>query len=305
MELGQWIGSRTRVGRSDPRARETVRRRLLAAAALTLFLVGLLAALGLSILVPFALFAVALVGIGGGLTAVVGRSASPVLPATSRAARLARLRRQTALLLRSGRDVVVRLGRGFLVGARVQTPRLVAIVASDARRAGSACGTVVDRARQVVVARSVRLRAEVRSRQAPPDRERSLGKAFQFNAEGSQFRREGSYAQAAERHREALTMLQELGDRRAVALTLNNLALAIERSGDGRTAVALFEEAVGILRELQDDECEGQVIANLGFAQRRCGRPDDSANLLQTALEKLSPDSSAYRAVEAELLRAS
>lgn len=305
MELGERIGSMARVVRCDASARKTVCRRLLVTAAMTLFFVGLLAALRLSIFVPLALFVATLVGIGGVQSALFGRSALPVLPATSPTPWGTRLRRQTAPLLRSGRDVVARRGRGFLVKARFQTRRLVAIVASAARRAGTACETAVNRPRQVVLAESLRLRAALRSRQAPRDLDLRRGEAFRLNAQGSQFRRDGFYARSAERHRAALTILREFGDRRDEALTLNNLALAIERSGDGGTAVAHFEEAVGILHELRDDESEGQVIANLGLAQRRCGRRDDSANSFQTALEKLSPDSSAYRALEAELRRAS
>jgi hypothetical protein len=47
------------------------------------------------------------------------------------------------------------------------------------------------------------------------------------------------------------------------------------------------------------------VIANLGFVRRRQGRDDDARSLLNAALDKLPPESSAYRQVEEQLRRAS
>ncbi|TMK69829.1 MAG: hypothetical protein E6G50_10935 [Actinobacteria bacterium] len=95
----------------------------------------------------------------------------------------------------------------------------------------------------------------------------------------------------------------EIGDRRAEALTLNNLALALERGGDAR-ALALFEESATILGELGDEQNEGQVIANLALAFRRRGQEQESVEALETALAKLEPESNAYRKAE-RLRRAS
>jgi cytochrome c-type biogenesis protein CcmH/NrfG len=47
------------------------------------------------------------------------------------------------------------------------------------------------------------------------------------------------------------------------------------------------------------------VIANLGFIRHRQGRDEDAASLLSEALEKLPPESPAYRHVEKQLRRAS
>ena len=295
MEIGERIGSMARVVRYDARARETVRRRILATVAMTLFLVGLLAALGLSILVPFALFAAALVGIGGALTARFGHSAAPVRQATS----------QTAPPVRSGRDMVARLSRNVLAAARFQGPRHVAIVASAVRRVGTACETAAERACRVVVAQAARLRAEVESRQTPSDPDLRGREAFQLNAQGSQFRREGLYARSVERHRAALTILRELGDRRAEALTLNNLALAVVHTDGIEAAVEHFEQALTVLRALGDEEHEGRVIANLGFIHRSHGSSEEADGLLHAALDKLPTDSRAYRKVEEQLRRAS
>jgi tetratricopeptide (TPR) repeat protein len=129
--------------------------------------------------------------------------------------------------------------------------------------------------------------------------------ALHLNEEGAQLRRQREYEQAAERHRAALAIARELADRSMEALTLNNLALAVVHSGGVATAVQQFEEALVILRELGDEEHEGQVIANLGFIRHRQGRDDDATSLLSEALDKLPPDSPAYRHVEKQLRRAS
>lgn len=130
-------------------------------------------------------------------------------------------------------------------------------------------------------------------------------RARRLNELGAQLRREGDYEQAAEQHLAALAIVRELGDRHAEALTLNNLALALVHTGSVSLAVERFEQALILLRELGDKEHEGQVIANLGFVRRRQGREDDAEFLLTAALDKLPPESSAYRHVEEQLRHAS
>jgi tetratricopeptide (TPR) repeat protein len=129
--------------------------------------------------------------------------------------------------------------------------------------------------------------------------------AIRLNAAGTQQRRSGRYDEAVEYHRRALEILRALGDRRGVALTQSNLALALSHAGDDVWAVGLFEEAAATLGELGDEEHEAQIMANLGITHRRHGRPEEGENVLELALSKLSPASSAYQAIEAELRRAS
>lgn len=121
--------------------------------------------------------------------------------------------------------------------------------------------------------------------------------ALEANAVGTKLRRDGAYLEAAEQHRVALAFFRELRDRRSEALTLNNLALALDRAGDPE-ALELFEEAATILGELGDEQREGEVIANLALAFRRRGQEEQSAEVLELALAKLDPDSQAYRKVE-------
>jgi tetratricopeptide (TPR) repeat protein len=136
----------------------------------------------------------------------------------------------------------------------------------------------------------------------PPDESRQ---ARRLNALGAQLRRQGDHEQAAEQHLVALEIVRDLGDEQAEAMTLNNLALALAQSGEAAKAVEHLEHARDVLHELGDEEHEAQVIANLGLVHRRQGRPEVAETLLHEALEKLPPESTAYRQVEKELLRAS
>jgi hypothetical protein len=127
--------------------------------------------------------------------------------------------------------------------------------------------------------------------------------ALHANAEGARLRRERFYAEAAEQHRVALSLFRDLGDRRSEALTLNSLALALDRADDP-TALGVFEQAATILNELGEEQYEGEVIANLALAFRRRGREERSDEVLELALGKLNPESRAYHRIE-ELRRAS
>lgn len=129
--------------------------------------------------------------------------------------------------------------------------------------------------------------------------------ALQLNADGAQYRRDGLYDHAVERHRRALEIFRALDDPKAVALTQSNLALALSHAGEDNSAIGLFEEAAATLRELGDEQREAQIIANLGLAHRRHGRREKGDDVLERALRKLPPASSEYRAIEAELRRAS
>jgi tetratricopeptide (TPR) repeat protein len=129
--------------------------------------------------------------------------------------------------------------------------------------------------------------------------------ALELNERGAQLRRDGAPEQAAEQHRAALALVRDIGDQHAEALTLNNLGLALAHSGSDEAAVEHLEQAVDVLRELGDEEYEARVIANLGLVYRRQGYDDEAATLFTAALEKLPPESPAYRQVEQELSRAS
>jgi tetratricopeptide (TPR) repeat protein len=247
-----------------------LRRRVLAFTGMWFLLAGMLAAIGF---VAILLVSFALALIGGAL--VGGAWLLRRYPV--------RLWLQSALssIERASRDQQARLGE---LGIRQRLRRVAT--------------------RYAPVVGQLRARASETFRTEPVAIDRH-GEALRLNELGAQLRRERKYEEAAEQHRAALAILRELGDRQAEALTLNNLALALVHSGSVAVAVQHFEQALVVLRELGDEEHEGRVIANLAVVRRRQGRDEDAESLLHAALDKLPPESSAYRQVEEQLRRAS
>jgi hypothetical protein len=280
------------------------RRRLGAGASLTVLMSGLLSAIGLGIVVA-AFAVVVLVAIG--------------VAALVRAGLMCR-RRVRLLGVRIAGAVVRRFGI-LSAGARTRLTRLLRLTWSVLRwlhlrgpRYAQVCADRAARVRRQLAtsgaAALTRMREEAaqRKRRSSSPRTQPIDlhrQALRLNASGTQHRRNGAYAEAAELHARALEILNGLGDPRDLALTKNNLALALSHLGDDGHAISLFEEAAATLRELGDDEHEGRIMANLGLAHRRHGRHEQSENVLQLALTKLPPASSAYETVEAELRKAS
>jgi tetratricopeptide (TPR) repeat protein len=191
-----------------------------------------------------------------------------------------------------------------------RVPGLLAETASDVQRTvaprASRAREHAQRVPGLLAHSAERAAAGVRQIQlSPPGPIDVQRQALRLNAEGTNHRRQGEYAQAVELHTRALVLLRDVDNPHALALTQNNLALALSHVGDDPTAISLFEQAVATLDALGDRENEGKIMANLALAHRRHGRTDESADVLRLALTKLERNSSAYELVEAELSRAS
>jgi tetratricopeptide (TPR) repeat protein len=288
MRRSEQISTLWDVARESSPEGERLRRRIGALAALSVLVCGFLLSIGLGLLVLAFLVGVL---ISVGVVALAG-----VWP---------QLRRRaaewiTGLRSRGGRAraVLVPLARkahGSGASALASARAHSATLARGAVESGSRAGRDLAQS-----ARSTAIRFAPR-----PARTEPLREALRLNAAGAQHRRDGRYDEAVECHRQALEILRTLGDRRAVALTQSNLALALSHAGDDEWAIGLFEEAAATLGELGDEEHEAQIMANLGLAHRRHGRPEEGDNVLELALNKLSPESSAYHAIETQLSRAS
>jgi tetratricopeptide (TPR) repeat protein len=282
--------------RSDTGDARRARQRLAVGTCLALFLAGLLAAVGLAIVVVAAcvLFA------GAVAVAATGRALRQHHDRLSAAAR--------SFASDMRRAVAPRASRARQHARRV--PGLLAETASDLQRTVAPHAT---RAREqaqrlpgVLAQTADRAATGVRQIQLSPPRPIDLKRqALRLNAEGTNCRRRGAYAEAVDLHTRALLLLRDVDDPHALALTQNNLALALSHVGDDRESISLFELAAATLDALGDKENEGKIMANLALAHRRHGRADESENVLRLALTKLERDSSAYELVEAQLRRAS
>ena len=288
MRTTEQLNSFLQLAREQSVAGEVLRRRLAAAGAITLGFCGFLLAIGLAaVVVVFFAALVVSVGLATLITVwprlrTLGSNAARYVRDRGRATR--------AALQPRCREAVTAVS--VVLGKAQSRGKTVARAAcTSAPRVGRALGETT---------RATTVRFMPRAAQLDPARE-----AIRLNATGAQQRREGRYEEAAECHRQALEILRRLGDARGVALTQSNLALALSHAGDDVWAVGLFEEAAATLRALGDEEHEAQIMANLGVTHRRHGRSEEADNILQLALSKLTPASSAYQAIEAELRRAS
>jgi tetratricopeptide (TPR) repeat protein len=282
-----------------PADREQLRRRVLAFAGIWFLVAGMLAALGVTIVLLASLAVVLVVGVVVAALWLIrryelGRAIRVARPSIERASeRVGPSIKQASGKVRPS----IERASGKVTPSIEQASRKLR-TSFDELDAGQRLGRLANRAAQ-----QARHALEVRPRPpAAPDPRRQ---ARRLNEAGAQLRREGDYEGAAEQHRSALAIVRELDDPRTEALTLNNLALALVHTGSVSVAVEHFEQALVLLREVGDERHEGQVIANLGFVRRRQGRDEDARSLLTAALDKLPPESSAYRQVEEQLRRAS
>jgi tetratricopeptide (TPR) repeat protein len=303
--------------------RKRFRRRLLAFAGVWLLVSGLLTAASL-VLVALAATALLLVGVLGAVAVrrlrgvriqpglrTAGVQTERAVGAAGRRLRELELRRRGQTLGSAGRQRMRELElrrRGRRVGHRARESAAAAPQRADAlfARALRAYALAVYRL-QNRTAYALRTDGAVatslsRLRGHPTERRQE---ALELNELGARLRREGAPDQAAEQHRVALEIVRDLGDEQAEALTLNNLALALAQGGAEEEAVEHLERALLVLREIGDEEHEGLVIANLGSVHRRQGHSEEAVHLLHQALDKLPPESTAYRQVEEELRRAS
>lgn len=270
------------------------RRRVGAGTALTMLMSGLLTAIGLGIVV-LAFAAVVLVVLGGVGTARARTAYWAQVRLRGGRIADAVLRRSGIVLAeaRTGLRHVRRLASSKLACLRLRASGLAKVCADHASGARRHLATSGEAAVTRIRAGVVHMQHQHLPQGTQPIDPQ--GEALRLNASGTRHRRNGAHAQAAELHRRALKILRGLDDRRAVALTQNNLALALSHVGNDIDAIALFEEAAATLRELGEREHEGRIIANLGLAHRRHGRYEQSENVLQLALTKLTPASRATK----------
>ncbi|HEV3478042.1 MAG TPA: tetratricopeptide repeat protein [Gaiellaceae bacterium] len=274
--------------------------RLLAFAALWFLVSGLLMALSLVMLglIAYAALLAVVLMIGGRWLLEqlrVGEMLTAALVSGGRGAGRAGRRLR-------GLELDRRVGRGLRrLALRQQARRAGAHARSAAAGAPGRAAWLLDRALRAYANGYYRLSGWL-ARRRP-----ALGThdAVRLNELGAELRRRGEHERAAAQHRVALEIARDAGDEQAEALTLNSLALALAQSGAEAEAVRHLEYARVVLHELGDEEHEGQVIANLGLVYRRQGLSDEAEILFQEALERLPPESWAYRQVEAELRRAS
>jgi predicted ATPase/Tfp pilus assembly protein PilF len=96
----------------------------------------------------------------------------------------------------------------------------------------------------------------------------SATRAKALNGAGILARDQGEYGVSQALHEQSLAIFREVGDRRGVAASLNNLANVLQHKAGYAAARALHEEALAIRRELGDRKGISASLNNLGNMAR-------------------------------------
>ena len=98
----------------------------------------------------------------------------------------------------------------------------------------------------------------------------------------------GDYTAARALHEESLTLRRELGDRRGIAIALNNLSVIARDQADWKRAAALSRESVAVFRDLGDKQGVALSLVTLGAAEYHLGSHVEATSLHQQALALFS-----------------
>lgn len=118
-------------------------------------------------------------------------------------------------------------------------------------------------------------------------RDYRLQRARLVSAAGVLTSSQGDHPGARVLYAEALKVRRELGDRKGVALSLNNLALLATEYGDLEEGFAKHQDALDIYRELEDPRGIGYSLLGLGKVAYKRGDFERSRELLNEARNML------------------
>ena len=96
----------------------------------------------------------------------------------------------------------------------------------------------------------------------------------------------GDFDRAAALHGEALALRRRLGDRWGTALSLASLGLAAQMQGEDERAVALCQEGLAIARALDDSRLIAYTLLNLGRSLHHQGNVPAARAALTESLER-------------------
>ena len=131
-----------------------------------------------------------------------------------------------------------------------------------------------------------------------PDAEREDAHASAFHADGALAYLQGDYAAAEARHREALAIWRQLGNRRGIARSLNSLGNIANSRGELSAARGLYEDALSIAREIGDRRSISMGLHCLGMVAHDAGDYAAAQALLEECVS-VSRDIGAWRAAVA------
>ncbi|MDV3351703.1 tetratricopeptide repeat protein [Leptothoe sp. LEGE 181152] len=127
---------------------------------------------------------------------------------------------------------------------------------------------------ELPLAESTRI-AQADPRQAEADR---------LNAEGIEQYNQANYPEALELFQQSLAIRQDIGDRRGVGASLNNIGFIYDSQGDYPQALDYYQQALAIRQDIGDRRGEGTMLNNIGFIYSRQGDYPQALDYFQQAL---------------------
>jgi predicted ATPase len=94
----------------------------------------------------------------------------------------------------------------------------------------------------------------------------------------------GEYAAAIELLEENLTMVRGLGDARSIAVSVNALAVTVQKRGNLVSAAMLFGESLDLWQKLGDRMAVSRALSNLASVVKAQGRHADARALYENSL---------------------
>jgi predicted ATPase/class 3 adenylate cyclase len=117
--------------------------------------------------------------------------------------------------------------------------------------------------------------------------ERSAARLRAVEARGGLLYWSGDVRRAIDAYTEQLTLARELGDNRARADALFNIATTVGQAGDAQAAFTMLDEAFGLYQVLGDQRGKGRVTAVRGFVAIATGDAVTGCELMDDALVRL------------------
>jgi tetratricopeptide (TPR) repeat protein len=102
---------------------------------------------------------------------------------------------------------------------------------------------------------------------------------------GMPYYEQGCYARALEHFYRANELFTAVGDRRGMAMSMNNIGVVYRAMGEAAAAIPFFEDALRIYRNLGDPEDVRQTLSNLAAAQVDSGDYGSAGKTIDEALQ--------------------
>ncbi|MEM6253880.1 MAG: CHAT domain-containing protein, partial [Cyanobacteria bacterium P01_D01_bin.156] len=105
-----------------------------------------------------------------------------------------------------------------------------------------------------------------------------------LNNIGSIYNSQGDYPQALDYYQQSLAIRQDIGDRRGEGIMLNNIGGIYDSQGDYAQALDYYQQSLAIRQDIGDRRGEGESLNNIGFIYNSQGDYPQALDYFQQSL---------------------